>query len=80
MAIACLRLVTFLPDPPLRSVPCLRSRITFATFWDAFFPYLRPLRFFAINAFLSGIWSCCPNNESAAGGRGGPEQDHVHLV
>ena len=32
---ACLRLVTFLPDPPLRSVPRFRSRITFATFRDA---------------------------------------------
>ena len=35
MATACLRLVTFLPDLPLRSVPHFRSRITFATFRDA---------------------------------------------
>src|ERR1700684_2055378 len=33
MAIACLRLVTFLPELPLRSVPALRSRITFSTFF-----------------------------------------------
>ncbi len=32
MATACLRLVTFLPDRPLRSVPRFRSRITFSTF------------------------------------------------
>src|SRR5215213_5756833 len=50
MAIACLRLLTFFPDPPLRSVPRFRSRITFSTFWDAFLPYLRPPLFFAINA------------------------------
>ncbi len=40
MAIACLRLVTFLPERPLRSVPCLRSRITFSIFFDAFLLYL----------------------------------------
>ncbi len=39
MAIACLRLVTFLPDRPLLSVPRFRSRITFSTFSDAFLPY-----------------------------------------
>jgi len=32
MAIACLRLFTFLPDRPLFSVPCFRSLITRATF------------------------------------------------
>jgi hypothetical protein len=31
IAIACLRLVTFLPDRPLRRVPRLRSRIVFST-------------------------------------------------
>jgi hypothetical protein len=35
MAMACLRLVTFLPELPLRNVPRFRSRITFATFRDA---------------------------------------------
>src|SRR5205085_7834143 len=40
MAIACLRLVTFLPDRPLLSLPCLRSFIALWTFSPAFFPYL----------------------------------------
>jgi hypothetical protein len=31
IAIACLRLVTFLPDRPLRKVQRLRSRIVFST-------------------------------------------------
>jgi len=39
MAIACLRLFTFFPEPPLRSVSCLRSCIAFSTFDCAFFPY-----------------------------------------
>jgi hypothetical protein len=39
MAMACLRLVTFLPEPPLRSVPALRSCITFSTLSWAFLPY-----------------------------------------
>ena len=32
MAIACLRLVTFLPERPLLRVPRFLSRMTFATF------------------------------------------------
>src|SRR5258706_7047889 len=40
IAMACLRLFTFLPERPLRSVPCLRSCIAFLTFCEAFFPYL----------------------------------------
>ncbi len=40
MAMACLRLVTFLPDRPLRNVPFLRSCIVFLTFDCAFLPYL----------------------------------------
>jgi hypothetical protein len=40
IAIACLRLVTFLPERPLRSVPRLRSRMTFLTLACAFLPYL----------------------------------------
>src|SRR5690606_36904289 len=36
IAIACLRLVTFLPERPLFNVPRLRSRIARATFLDAF--------------------------------------------
>src|SRR2546426_823826 len=50
MAIACLRLVTFLPERPDRSVPCLRSRIARSTFLEAFGPYLRVLpRLFAMH-------------------------------
>jgi len=47
MAIACFLLVTFLPDFPLFSVPCLRSCIAFSTLSCAFLPYLaiaHPLR------------------------------------
>jgi hypothetical protein len=40
IAIACLRLVTFLPDLPLRSDPFLRSCIARFTFDCAFAPYL----------------------------------------
>jgi hypothetical protein len=39
IAIACLRLVTFLPEPPLRNVPSLRSCIARLTFACAFLPY-----------------------------------------
>jgi hypothetical protein len=42
IAIACLRLVTFLPDRPDRSDPRLRSCMAFSTFCEAFLPYLRP--------------------------------------
>ena len=45
MAIACLRLVTFLPDRPERNVPCLRSRIARSTFFCAFLPYFAMRRF-----------------------------------
>jgi hypothetical protein len=40
IAIACLRLVTFLPELPLFNVPALSSSIAFSTFSDAFLPYL----------------------------------------
>ncbi len=40
IAIACLRLVTFLPDFPLFSLPAFISFMTFPTFSDAFLPYL----------------------------------------
>jgi hypothetical protein len=49
IAIACLRLFTFLPDRPLFKVPVFRSRIVRFTFCDAFFPYL------AIVALLLGL-------------------------
>jgi hypothetical protein len=38
MAIACLRLVTFLPERPDRRVPRFRSRIVRSTFFDAVGP------------------------------------------
>jgi hypothetical protein len=40
IAIACLRLLTVLPERPLFNVPRLRSCIAFSTLLDAFFPYL----------------------------------------
>jgi hypothetical protein len=42
MAIACFRLVTFLPDP-LSSVPRFLRRIADSTFFDADLPYLAML-------------------------------------
>ena len=39
IAIACFRLVTFLPERPLLSVPRFRSCIAFSTFCAAFSPY-----------------------------------------
>jgi hypothetical protein len=44
IAIACFLLVTLLPERPLRSVPRLRSRIAFSTFFDAFLPYFLAMR------------------------------------
>jgi hypothetical protein len=38
IAIACFRLLTFLPERPLRKVPSLRSCIARFTFCPAFFP------------------------------------------
>src|SRR6185503_3521649 len=40
MAIACLRLLTFFPERPLRSLPRFRSCIAFFTFCRDFLPYL----------------------------------------
>src|SRR5207237_792342 len=40
IAIACLRLVTFLPEPPLFSVPRFFSCIAFSTLSPAFLPYV----------------------------------------
>jgi hypothetical protein len=54
MAIACFRLVTFLPDPPLLRVPRFRSRITFSTFFWAVLPY----RAMGEAPFVSGESSC----------------------
>jgi hypothetical protein len=43
IAIACLGLVTFFPEPPLRSVPCFISRMTFSTFCPLDLLYLRAM-------------------------------------
>ena len=40
IAMACFRLVTFLPDLPLFNVPFLRSRMAFFTSVPAFLLYL----------------------------------------
>ncbi|MBN8981735.1 MAG: hypothetical protein J0I29_10755 [Rhizobiales bacterium] len=44
IAMACMRLVTFLPDLPLLNVPLLRFFIARSTFFDAAFEYLRAIR------------------------------------
>src|ERR1700754_1330768 len=43
IAIACLRLLTFLPDRPLFSVPALRFFIARPTLADAFLEYFRAM-------------------------------------
>jgi len=43
MAIACLRLVTFFPLPPLLSFPRLRLRITRSTSFEALREYFRAM-------------------------------------
>lgn len=48
MAIACLRLFTFLPDFPDRSLPRFISCIARSTFEEAFLLYFRDLLFVAI--------------------------------
>jgi hypothetical protein len=45
MAIACFRLLTFLPERPDLSVPRLIARISRSTALPAFFEYFRPLDF-----------------------------------
>jgi hypothetical protein len=55
IAIACLRLLTFLPERPLFSVPALRFFIARPTSLDAFFEYLRAISFLRLSpAFL--VW------------------------
>jgi len=48
IAIACLRLVTFLPERPLFNVPALRFFIARPTLADAFFEYFRAMAIFPI--------------------------------
>jgi hypothetical protein len=55
IAIACLRLLTFLPLPDF-SVPFFRRRIALSTRFDALFPYLRlPEDFFAAMVILRSV-------------------------
>jgi hypothetical protein len=49
IAIACLRLLTFLPERPLFSVPDLRFFIARLTSVDAFFEYLRAIAFLRLS-------------------------------
>ena len=51
---ACLRLFTLPPRPPLpdRSVPCFLRRIALATRFPAAFPYLRRLDDFLVGIFF----------------------------
>jgi hypothetical protein len=49
IAIACLRLLTFLPERPLFSVPDLRFFIARSTSVDAFFEYLRAIAFLRLS-------------------------------
>jgi hypothetical protein len=53
IAIACARLVTFIPDWPLRSVPRLRLCMAFSTFFSAALPYfaIAILRFDIASAY-----------------------------
>jgi len=54
IAIACFLLLTFLPDPPLLSVPAFRFFMARPTFFAAPLEYLR---FFAIASILSLLCS-----------------------
>jgi len=51
MAMACLRLFTFLPEPPLLSVPRFISCMLFSTLSEAFFPYLLAMQNLQRRAF-----------------------------
>jgi hypothetical protein len=55
IAIACLRLLTFLPERPLFSVPALRFFIARPTSLDAFFEYLRAIAFSSFSAWRKVI-------------------------
>jgi hypothetical protein len=64
MAIACLRLVTFRPEP-LLSVPRFRRRIVDSTFFDAALPY------FAMRNLPGGRRYACKSRDGASGGNEG---------
>ena len=77
IAIACLRLVTFLPERPLRSFPSFRSSITFLTFACAFLPY------FAMSFLRFSSWTCFatsfPGMRARAGCGRPPRPENVIL-
>jgi len=50
IAIACLRLLTFLPERPLFSVPAFRFFIARLTSVDAVFEYLRAIAFLRLSS------------------------------
>src|ERR1700758_3395219 len=56
IAIACLRLLTFLPDLPDLSLPRFISCIARPTLEEAFWPYFRDLLFVAI--VTNRKWDC----------------------
>ena len=56
MAMACLRLVTFLPLRPLFSLPCFIAFISRSTLLPAAFPYLRPELLFFADVFLLALF------------------------
>ena len=75
MAMACLRLVTFLPLRPLFSVPCFSSRIARSTFLPAFGLYFLPPEdlcdedfFVAMNSLPSSEWEADADKEVARKG------------
>src|SRR6185437_441183 len=56
MAMACLRLVTFLPLRPLFSLPCFIAFISRSTLLPAAFPYLRPELLLFAEVFLLALF------------------------
>jgi hypothetical protein len=55
IAIACLRLFTFLPEPPLFSLPCFISCMDFSTLSCAFFEYFVAMIFCFLNCYYEKI-------------------------
>ena len=81
IAIACLRLVTFLPEPPLFSVPRLRSCIAFSTLSRPSCRTLPPLLPMSWNE-ARNVWHivCLPLLESFVARRPGKSSHHAHQL
>src|SRR3954463_11138022 len=74
IAIACLRLFTFLPEPPLFSVPRLRSCIAFSTLSCAFFPYFAAMLHVSFRCAQETVQGASPSfAENAA-------RQHLHAA